>query len=174
MMEAILSIKELISIVVVAMLIVLFAMMIDLASGLYKAKLRGELHTSDGLRRTLMKFITYEGGMMIAAGVDALITLSRFESLFHLDLLYQIPVITILVGIFLLIVEMISVKEKADEKTKKNLSDAAMAAIKLAQREELTDLISRLYEASQRDKQQQHGHEHYCDENEQLYNDTEL
>lgn len=154
-MEAIIELKELIGIVVVAMLIVLFAMIIDLASGLYKAKLRGELHTSEGLRRTLMKFITYEGGMMIAAGVDSLITLSRFEALFHLDVLYQIPCITILVGIFLLIVEMISVKEKADEKTKKNLSDAAMMAIKVAQKEELAELIAKMYEASQKDNTNQ-------------------
>ena len=71
MMEAIFELKELISIVVVAMLIVLFAMTIDLASGLNKAKLRGERHTSEGLRRTLMKFITYEGGMKIVAGLEA-------------------------------------------------------------------------------------------------------
>lgn len=154
-MEAIIELKELIGIVVLAMLIVLLAMIIDLASGLYKAKLRGELHTSEGLRRTLMKFITYEGGMMIAAGVDSLITLSRFEALFHLDILYQIPCITILVGIFLLIVEMISVKEKADEKTKKNLSDAAMMAIKVAQKEELAELIAKMYEASQKDNTNQ-------------------
>ena len=32
-------------VVVVAMLIVLFAMMIDLASGIYKAKLRGDVRT---------------------------------------------------------------------------------------------------------------------------------
>ena len=149
-MELIFSLKELIAIVVMAMLIVLLAMAVDLASGLYKAKLRGELHTSEGLRRTLMKFITYEGGMMIAAGVDILITMSKFESLFHLNVLYQIPVITILIAIFLLFVEMKSVKEKADEKTKKNLSEAALMAIKVAQKEELKELIAKLYEASQR------------------------
>lgn len=155
-MESIIELKELISIVVAAMLIVLFAMAVDLVSGLYKAKLRGELHTSEGLRRTLMKFITYEGGMMIAAGVDMLITLSKFEELFHIDILYQIPVITLLVGIFLLIVEMISVKEKADEKTKKNLSDAAMMAVKVAQKEELAELIEKLYQATQNDKNGNH------------------
>lgn len=138
-------------IVVVAMLIVLAAMMIDLASGLYKAKLRGEIRTSEGLRRTLMKFITYEGGMMIAAGVDALITMSELELLFKLDALYRIPVVTILVGIFLLVVEFLSVREKADEKTKKNFGRAESLAIKAILRPENKELLIQLLEIIQRE-----------------------
>lgn len=136
------------SVVVVAMIIVFMAMMIDLASGLYKAKCRGEIRTSEGLRRTLTKFITYEGGMLIAAGVDVMIQLSRIIPLFHLNLLCNVPLITLIVGIFLLVVEFLSVKEKADDKTKKNLSDAAKFAIEAASRKELTSILKAMYEAS--------------------------
>lgn len=135
------ELKRLLSIAVVAMLIVLFAMIIDLVSGLYKAKLRGELRTSIGLRRTLMKFITYEGGMLIAVGVDMLLHLSRLMELFGLTAISDVPVVTCLVGIFLLVVEWLSVKEKADEKTKKNIDEAAALAAKLATREELMALL---------------------------------
>ena len=43
----------LLKMVVFVMVAVLIAMMIDLGSGLYKAKQRGELRTSEALRRTL-------------------------------------------------------------------------------------------------------------------------
>ena len=137
----ILGLKRLVSIAVLAMLVVLMAMSVDLASGLYKAKLRGELRTSEGLRRTLMKFITYEGGMLIAVGVDILISLSQLQALFHLDVLSGVPLVTCLVGIFLLVVEMLSVREKADAKTRKNIDEAAKLAMQLAAKEEVLELI---------------------------------
>lgn len=124
-MKAFEGIENMLSIVVVAMVIVLFAMMLDLASGLYKAKLRGEIRSSWGLKRTLSKFIAYEGGMLIAAGVDLLMHLSRLMHLFGLEAIYGVPVVTCLVGVFLLVVEFISIREKADKKTKKDMADAA-------------------------------------------------
>jgi hypothetical protein len=142
----ILGLKRLVSVAALAMLIVLGAMMVDLASGLYKAKLRGELRTSEGLRRTLMKFITYEGGMLIAVGVDMLLHLSQLGGLFGLQALEAVPVVTCLVGVFLLIVELLSVREKADAKTRKNLDDTAQLALKLAAKEELLALIQQALE----------------------------
>lgn len=119
------------SIVVIACIVVLFAMMLDLASGLYKAKIRGEIRSSWGLKRTLSKFIAYEGGMLIAAGVDLLMHLSKIPELFGLHTIQGIPVITCLVGVFLLVVEFISIREKADKKTKKEMADAAELLVKM-------------------------------------------
>jgi hypothetical protein len=130
------------------MLVVLMAMAVDLASGLYKAKLRGELRTSEGLRRTLMKFITYEGGMLIAVGVDILLNLSQIAQLFKLEALSNVPLVTCLVGVFLLVVEMLSVKEKADAKTQKSIDEAAKIAIKLATKEEVIALLKEALERS--------------------------
>lgn len=108
-----------------AMLIVLFAMCIDLASGLYKAKLRNEIRTSQALKRTLSKFIAYEGGMMIATGVDILLHISRLWSVIGVTVFEEVPMVTCLVGVFLLIVEFLSVREKADQKTKNKMNEAA-------------------------------------------------
>lgn len=129
-------------IIVLACLIVLGAMIIDLGSGLYKAKQRNEIRSSWGLKRTLSKFIMYEGGMMIAAGVDILIHLSRLFVLFHLDAVQGVPLITCLVGIFLLVVEFLSVRERADEKTKTEMSRVAELAAKMVDKEELVEALT--------------------------------
>lgn len=129
-------------IIVIACLLVLGAMIIDLASGLYKAKQRNEIRSSWGLKRTLSKFIMYEGGMLIAAGVDILIHLCKITTLFHLDVLWGVPVITCLVGIFLLIVEFMSVREAADEKTKTEMSRVAEMASAMVNKDELVSALT--------------------------------
>lgn len=133
--------ENMLGIVVIACFVVLVAMAIDLVSGLYKAKLRGELRTSQALKRTMTKFITYEGGMLIAAGVDLLFHISRIVRLFGLESIYGIPVITCLVGIFLLVVEFISIREKADHKTKKQMNDAAVLLTELLKNDNLKDIL---------------------------------
>jgi hypothetical protein len=135
------TIGGMLTITVVAMMIVLIAMLLDLASGLYKAKLRGEIRSSQALKRTITKFITYEGGMMIAAGVDLLIHLSRLVDLFGLDILIGVPVVTCLVGVFLLVVEFISIREKADKKTRKDMEAAAELLSRVLTNENARDML---------------------------------
>jgi len=134
----------LLKMVITVMLLVLVAMIIDLGSGLYKAKQRGELRTSEALKRTLTKFISYEGGLVIAAMVDMLINMAHFFKLFGVNALSNIPVVTILVGIFLLIVEFMSVREKADQKTKKQQADTAALIAKLITKEDFKEMIETL------------------------------
>ncbi len=132
--------------VVIACVIVFLAMMIDLASGLYKAKQRHEIRSSWGLKRTLSKFIMYEGGMLIAFGVDMLIYFSRLCELFHLTIIVGIPVVTCLIGIFLLIVEFMSICEKSDKKTKKDFSDAGEAIMKLLESKTFKEAVAKAME----------------------------
>lgn len=146
MNEIFIGTGPMISIVVAACIVVFMAMIIDLGSGLMKAKQRHEIRSSWGLKRTLNKFIMYEGGMLIAAGVDLLIHFSHLLQLFHLDLIYGIPVITCLLGIFLLLVEFLSVREKADEKTKTEIARAADAASKLISADDLAEAIAKAIE----------------------------
>lgn len=129
-------------IIVVACLIVLVAMAIDLVSGLHKAKQRGEVRSSWGLKRTLSKFIMYEGGMLIAAGVDILLQLSQMLKLFGLEQLLGIPFVTCLLGVFLLIVEFLSVREKADEKTRTEMSRVEAMAAKYLTKDELVAVLT--------------------------------
>ena len=129
-------------IIVIACFIVLLAMAIDLASGLAKAKVRGEIRSSWGLKRSLIKFITYEGGMLIAAGIDLLISFCKVMALVHLEILEGIPIVTCMVGIFLLVVEWLSVREKADEKTKTEFSRVEKLAKTMVSRQELVEALT--------------------------------
>lgn len=140
-MEILNGIGNMLLVAIMAMLIVFFAMMVDLASGLRKAKIRGELRSSQALKRTFTKFITYEGGMIIALGVDMLVHMSKLTQLFGLAIVYGVPVITCLVGVFLLAVEFISVREKADQKTKKEMTDAAELLAKMLQNDNLKEVF---------------------------------
>lgn len=149
--------ENMLTIVVIACVLVLMAMMIDLASGLYKAKLRGEIRSSWGLKRTLTKFITYEGGMLIAAGVDILVHVSRLTQLFGLDIIVGVPVITCLIGIFLLVVEFVSIREKADKKTKKEMSDAADLLTKILENDTFKDAFKIAIEQKVKEKSEENN-----------------
>lgn len=135
------KIKEMTVVAVFAFIIVLLAMMIDLISGINKAKQRGEVRSSWGLKRTLSKFIMYEGGMLIAFGVDLFIYFSRIFELFRLSVINGVPVITCLVGIYLLVVEFMSIREKADKKTKKDFSEAGELITKLLESKTFKDAV---------------------------------
>ena len=137
---------QMFQIAVVVMFFVLAAMIIDLGAGLYKAKQRGELRTSEALRRTLTKFISYEGGLMIATMADVFVHFCKFYTLIGVNILVGVPVVSLLVGLFLLIVEFMSVREKADTKTKKQQEKAAELISKLITKEDLAELI-RLHSA---------------------------
>ena len=135
------GIGNMLIIALVAMIMVLMAMIVDLISGLRKAKVRGEYRSSEALKRTFTKFITYEGGMIIALCFDILIHMSRLVQLFGLDVIYGVPVISCLVGAFLCVVEFISVREKAEQKTKKQMDDAAKLLNTMLQNDNLKDVL---------------------------------
>lgn len=123
-------------------IVVLVAMMIDLASGWQKAKQRDEAHNSYALSRTLNKFLLYEGGVIIALGIDLLLHLAHFWSLLGVDLLASVPVVAILIGIYLCVVEWLSLREKADEKQRKHFAQVDAAAVKLLSKEELVEALA--------------------------------
>ena len=140
-------------IIVVACLIVFGAMAIDLMSGLYKAKQRGEVSSSWGLKRSLSKFIAYEGGMLIAAGVDILIYMCRLTELLGFDVLGGVPVVTCILGIFLSVVEFISVREKADQKTKTEFARVQKLAENMVSKNDLVEALTKaIIEANKKGK----------------------
>ena len=137
-------------IVVIGCFIVLVAMGIDLFFGISKARIRGEKTSSRELRRSLNKFIMYEGGMLIASGIDLLVHFSHMFILFNLPSLQGIPVVTCILGILLLTVEILSLFEKADEKTKADFTRASEFASKYVSKDEIVEILS---EAIKRSKE---------------------
>lgn len=128
------GLRELLLMIAFSCMVVLFAMIVDLASGLYKAHIRGDARRSEALKRSAYKFLTYEGGMMIAACIDILMHFARFFSLVGLQALESISVVTIMIGIFLCIVELLSIRENADKKTHAQMSKVESAASKLTEK----------------------------------------
>ena len=91
--------------------------------------------------------------MLIAAGVDLLMHFSKLLIILHLNVLYGIPVITCILGIFLLIVEGLSVREKADDKTKTEISRVEQLAAKMINKDELVSAFTQdLIDARQKEK----------------------
>ena len=72
------------------LVLVLFAMSWDFASGYYKAKLRGEDRNSYGMRRTVSKFILYAGSVCIAWSIDAVCYVCKFWEFIHFSFLTEI------------------------------------------------------------------------------------
>ena len=112
-------------------LIVLMAMMVDLCAGLYKAHLRGDARRSEALKRTGYKFCLYQGTILIASGIDLLVHLSKLYLWFGWDMVYNLPLVTIILGVFWCVVECLSVREKADEKTHSEIAKAEKMAVAL-------------------------------------------
>lgn len=137
--------ESMLLIIATASVIVFVAMMVDLVAGLYKAHLRGDAHKSEALKRTGFKFCLYEGSMLIAAGVDILVHLSRLYHWFDFrigDVVYGLPLITIGMGIFWCVVEFLSVREKADEKIHSQISKAEKLAKQMLSKEELIEVLA--------------------------------
>jgi uncharacterized membrane protein len=109
-------------------IVVFVAMMVDLAAGLYKAHLRGDARRSEALKRTGYKFCLYQGSILIAAGIDLCIHLAKVYMWFGWSMVYGLPLVTIMLGIFWCVVEFLSVREKADEKTHSDIAKAERMA----------------------------------------------
>lgn len=130
--------------------IVLVAMMWDLAVGIRKAQERGEARTSYGLARTATKMLTYYGAFGIGACIDVLLHVGRVWQLFGLaDTLETVPVVAVLVAIFLCVIEGISILENADTKAKKRMGKVADVALTAASKTELVELLARAITAAQ-------------------------
>lgn len=155
--ELLMDAKPMLLIIAIAAVIVFLAMMVDLVAGLYKAHIRGDAHRSEALKRTGFKFCLYEGSMLIAAGVDMLVHLSKLYHWFDFrvcDVVYGLPLITIGMGIFWCVVEFLSVREKADEKIHSQISKAEKLAKQMLSKEELIEVIA---EALKRRKEADNG-----------------
>lgn len=123
---------------VIVMVAVIVAMGVDFVSGWNKAKLRGDEHTSYAASRTLTKFLIYEGMLLIGVCMD---TMVHFAWAMFMDSAYMVPLATIALGIILCIVEIWSVKEKADHKQRKRMDEAAAALAQILDKETVMEIL---------------------------------
>ena len=129
-------------IVVVAMCVVIGAMCMDAMFGWRKAKLRGEARTSYLFSRSITKFALYEGVLFISAGIDTLIHFVWAQ--FSHDSIHCVPLASILVSITLCIVEIWSMREKAEEKTRSNFNHAIKVVADVLQKEQAVEIAKHI------------------------------
>jgi hypothetical protein len=142
------GISSVLAIVCIETIIVVIAMSVDFASGFYKAKLRGEARNSVGMRKTVNKFISYVGSILIAAGMDSMCYMSGFWEIVRFQTLVRVPVMATLLSMFLCAVEIRSIFEKAEHKQKRNFLKTAEALVQLLGKEtvgeKLENVIDRM------------------------------
>ena len=138
-------------IVVVAMCVVIGAMCMDAAFGWRKAKLRGEARTSYLFSRSITKFALYEGVLFISAGIDTLIHFVWAQ--FSTSTIHCVPLASILVAITLCIVEIWSMREKAEEKTRNNINHAIKVVADAISREEAVDIAKHIIDKTTSEEQ---------------------
>ena len=126
---------------VVAMGVVIGAMVMDAVYGWRKATERGEAKTSYLFSRSINKFVLYEGGLFICAGID---TLVHFVWAQFSDIIHCVPLVTMLGASVLCIVEIWSMHEKAEAKTRRNLSHAVKVVADALQKEGSIELAKHI------------------------------
>lgn len=147
MEQLVLGMRWMLLLVVVAMVLTMVAMAVDLAFGWRKAKERGDAHTSYAFSRTITKFILYEGCIIVGACVDVLLHLSVPE----FGVSYNVPFGAFFIAIVLCCTEIWSMREKADEKTRNRINQAATMLVKAIGKEQLVKMIAEASNARTQD-----------------------
>lgn len=129
--------------IVAVVLLVLTAVGVDLVFGLWKAGIRGEVRSSWGLKRTSIKVLLYVGVILVMGFVDYLIHICRFYKIFGWEDLIGLPLLTAIIGIFFLIIEIKSMFESADEKTKTEIMRSGQMIGQILNKEEIAEVISK-------------------------------
>ena len=144
-------------IVLLCYMVDIVAILVDLRAGIKKAKQRGEYRSSTGYRRTIEKATKYFNFLIFGLLFDTLqITVCY---LLHNQVgsnLPNIPFVTILFAVGILIIEVKSVYEKAENKTKNEIKDAAKTAqevIKIIKQEGLLDNIGEKTQEPEKNEQ---------------------
>ena len=127
---------------------VFFMILADLWSGVRKAKLRGEIRSSYGYKKTIDKIARYYNALIALTVIDAM----QMGGVWYLDGYYGwswpiFPVVTLLGAFGISLVEFKSIYEKADEKVKGDYKEVALLAAEIAKHKtEPAEIIAALGE----------------------------
>lgn len=131
---------------------------LDFWSGIRKAKERGEAITSDGWKRTVNKVCKYYNAILAMTFIDFV----QMLPMWYVDTYYDwtipvFPFLTALAVIGVGAIEVKSILEKSDEKTRKDISDvAALAHAVGTNKDNIPEIVSQvLLQLNEKDKQQQ-------------------
>lgn len=114
------------SVLAIVYVLVFFVIMLDLISGLGKAKRRGKLRSSYALRKTVDKLVRYFSMLLVITAIDTvqMLAISQWDisTGHHIPVL---PFLTFLAAMFVGFIELKSIYENSDEKEQARIEDAA-------------------------------------------------
>lgn len=125
--------------------LVLFAVIADLISGIRKARQRGEARRSAALRRTVDKIARYFNALLALSIID----LMQMGAIFYLryleDYLFLplFPVFTVIGALGMALIEVKSIYEKAEEKERRDMKDALLTLSRIMSDKNLQLLIDK-------------------------------
>ncbi|WP_018676106.1 phage holin family protein [Riemerella columbina] len=129
---------------------VLLAILVDLYFGVKKAKEMGEATHSEGYRRTISKFVYYYAMMFFALTFDFLDVVTPLIVPFPLSLT---PMFSLLCAIALIFTEAKSVREKAEDKVRRQADRSFTELLEVLQKRE--DVVSKIFEYLKDEKAKQ-------------------
>lgn len=109
-------------------IVVVFFVALDLWSGVRKARQAGVYRSSFGFRKTVAKLAQYLNLMLAVTGVDALQMLALHNYKVNLPMF---PVLTLLAAVLIGFIEVKSIFEKAEDKERAKIAEAAKLAQEL-------------------------------------------
>lgn len=131
--------------VVAEYFLVLAAAAADLASGLRKARRRGETTRSRALRRTVDKLARYYNVLIVLTVVDAMqITAAVFLRTVEGYDVPTIPVFTLIGSLGMAFIEVKSIFEKGDDKEKQQLAELVSLLETIADNDRLKRILENL------------------------------
>ena len=133
------------AIVVAEYFLVLAAAAADLASGLSRARRRGETTRSRALRRTVDKLARYYNVLIVLTVVDAMqITAAVFLRTVESYDVPTIPIFTLIGSLGMAFIEVKSIFEKGDDKEKQQLAELVSLLETIADNDRLKRIIEKL------------------------------
>ena len=131
--------------VVAEYFLVLAAAAADLASGLRKARRRGETTRSRALRRTVDKLARYYNVLIVLTVVDAMqITAAVFLRTVEGYDVPTIPVFTLIGSLGMAFIKVKSIFEKGDDKEKQQLAELVSLLESIADNDRLKRILEKL------------------------------
>ena len=155
-MEKILVILWILLGIYILVLLMIFA---DLWSGLRKAKRIGEARTSYGYRRTISKMAQYYNILIACTIVDSIYgLLSWYLEVYYQTSLWLFPFITFFMAIVLCLIEIKSIREKAEDKARFDRAGQAIQQVFINRDnlEEVAKTISNYMKESDNSKTEDH------------------
>ena len=132
----------------VAAIAVVVAIMLDLASGLRKAKLMGEARRSYAYERTTTKLMRNGSLVLIMAMIDVLLYFGHLWDILGLDILSNVPVVTFGASVWMCFVQAVSIKEKAEDKAERKTAETLKQLGEVLTTEQLQALLNKVQDKS--------------------------